>query len=122
MTEIATDFRQAIAVASARGVTNEQIVLDPGIGFGKSWEQNLELLAKLDKLKIEFSRFPFLVGASRKSTIGKILDGIPTEDRLIGSIAAATVAAWNGANIVRVHDVKETLQALKVTQAIKNSL
>ena len=122
MTEVAADFRQAIAVANAHGVTNEQIVLDPGIGFGKSWEQNLELLAKLDKLKLGLGDFPFLVGASRKSTIGKILNGVPTENRLTGSVAAATIAAWNGANIVRVHDVKETLQALKVTQAIKNSL
>jgi len=122
LAEITTDFRRAIATANLHGVAAEQIALDPGFGFGKSPEQNLELLAKLDKLKSEFANFPFLVGSSRKSTIGKILHGLPPEDRLTGSVAAVVIAAWNGANIVRVHDVKETVEALAVVEAIKDQL
>jgi dihydropteroate synthase len=122
MDEVTSDFRRAISVANSHGVANAQIVLDPGIGFGKSYEQNLELLAKLDKLKTEFADFPFLIGASRKSTIGKILGGVMPENRQIGSVAAAAIAAWNGAAVVRVHDIKETVEALAVVEAIKNQL
>jgi dihydropteroate synthase len=122
MSAVAADFRRAIAAAASHSVANEQVVLDPGFGFGKSFEQNLELLAKLDKLKAEFLGFPFLVGISRKSTIGKILDGFSVEGRMVGSVAAAAIAAWNGANIVRVHDVRESVEALAIVEAIKNQL
>jgi dihydropteroate synthase len=96
----------------------ENIALDIGIGFSKTYEQNLELLAKLGTLKQEFSEFPILVGASRKSFLGEILDSAPVEDRLAGSLASAAIAVMNGANIVRVHDVKETVRAVRVAEAI----
>lgn len=114
LAEVTNDLRRAISAAHSHGVKDEQIVLDVGIGFGKAAEQNLELIAKLDKIVSEFENYPMLVGASRKSFIGKILDDTPPSERLGGSIAAAIAAIANGAKIVRVHDVKETVAALKV--------
>jgi len=118
-TEISSDFARAIGVAHSFGVTDRQIVLDVGLGFGKSLEQNLELIAKLDKLVKEFPEYPMLIGASRKSFIGKILGDVLPSERLGGSIAAALIAIGNGAKIVRVHDVKETVAAIKVAEQMK---
>jgi dihydropteroate synthase len=118
--EVSSDFRRAISTAGSHGVRKEQIVLDVGIGFGKSLDQNLELMAKLGKLKAEFPEFPFLVGASRKSFLGKLLRNASPDNRLLGSVAAAAVAAWNGASIVRVHDVKETKEVLAIVEAIRD--
>ncbi|MEJ7701607.1 MAG: dihydropteroate synthase [Pyrinomonadaceae bacterium] len=100
----------------------ENIVLDVGLGFSKSFEQNLELIAKINKICEEFSDFPILIGTSRKSFIGKILGDAPTENRLNGSVASALVCVINGAKIVRVHEVKETVEALKVVDEIKKIL
>lgn len=116
--EVSNDFRRSIAIAEAHGAAKSKIVLDVGIGFGKTVEQNLELLAKLDKIGGTFPGFPLLVGASRKSFIGKILDGAPPEQRLSGSLAAAVVAVMKGASIIRAHDVKATVEALKITNAV----
>jgi len=80
----------------------------------------LELIAKLDNLCREFAEFPMLVGISRKSFIGKILDDAPTGERLPGSLASAAIAVWNGADIVRVHDVRKTIETLKVVKAIRD--
>ncbi len=113
LAEVTTDFQRAINIANSHGVRNEQIALDVGIGFGKTQEQNLELLAKLGKLVSEFEKYPMLVGASRKSFIGKLLGDVPPPQRLGGSIAAAVVAVRNGAKIIRVHDVQETVAAIK---------
>lgn len=120
--EVSSDFHRAIKTARLRGVDKDQIVLDVGIGFGKTAQQNLELLAKLDKLKSEFSQFPFLVGASRKSFIGQVSGDASPNKRLGGSLAAAAVSLWNGASIVRVHDVKETVECMRTVEAIKNCL
>jgi dihydropteroate synthase len=120
LTEVAGGFRKSIEKAKSFGVAENQIVLDVGIGFSKTFAQNLELIAKLDKLTEEFSAFPFLVGTSRKSFIGKILGEAPTDQRLPGSLASAAIAVWNGARIVRVHDVKETVESIKVVEAVKN--
>jgi dihydropteroate synthase len=117
--ELITFFRSTIDSALAARVREDGIVLDPGIGFSKTFEQNLELLAKLDRLVSEFTDHPFLVGTSRKSLIGKILGNVPAGDRLSGSLATAAVAVWNGAKIVRVHDVKETVDTLRVVDAIR---
>ncbi len=114
LAEVIRDLRRAISTANSHGVKDEQLVLDVGIGFGKTAEQNLELIAKLDKIVSEFENFPVLVGASRKSFIGKILDDAPPTERLGGSIASAIASVANGAKIVRVHDVKETVASLKV--------
>lgn len=122
LSEVTEGFRQSVKKAQNFGVNDEQIVLDVGIGFSKTFEQNLELLAKLDKLCKEFPEFPMLVGASRKSFIGKILDDVPAGKRLYGSLATNAIAVWNGAKIVRVHDVRETVETLKVVEAIKNQI
>ena len=120
--EVTEGFKLSIEKAESCGVKKNNIVLDVGIGFSKSFEQNLELIAKLDKLCVEFPEFPILVGTSRKSFVGKILNDAPPSERLNGTLAADAVAVWNGANILRVHDVKATIESLKVVQAVKNQL
>ena len=122
MVEIAAEFNWSIETAKNYGVKAENIALDIGIGFSKTFEQNLELIAKLDKLTKQFSEFPILVGTSRKSFLGKILGGNLADERLIGSLASVSIVVWNNANIVRVHDVKETVETLKVVEAIKREL
>lgn len=113
--EIHKFFEERIAAAVGAGVKQSQIVLDPGIGFGKTVEHNLEILNRLECFR-RLGR-PLLIGASRKSFIGKILDLAPAE-RLEGSLAAAAVAAAKGADIVRVHDVAETVRAVRIADAI----
>lgn len=122
LAEVSRGFRESIEKAKGFGVRENQIALDVGIGFSKTFEQNLELLAKLDKLTNEFVKFPMLVGTSRKSFLGKILDAAPPENRLHASTTSAAIAVWNGAKIVRAHDVRETVEALKVVEAIKLQL
>lgn len=120
--EVSEGFRSSIEKAKSSGVNENQIALDVGIGFSKTFEQNLELIAKLEKVVSEFPGFPMLVGVSRKSFIGKILDDAPTEKRLSGTIVANAISVWNGANIIRVHDVRETVEALKIIDFIKKQL
>jgi dihydropteroate synthase len=118
--EVAVGFRSSIAAANGFGVPFENIALDPGIGFSKTFEQNLELLAKLGKLKSEFTAYPMLVGTSRKSFIGKILGDAAPHKRIGASAVSAAIAVMNGADIVRVHDIRETVDAVRVAEAIKN--
>jgi len=117
--EISESLRTSVSKALAAGVTKEKIVIDPGIGFGKTVEHNLEILSRLD----EFKRlgYPVCVGTSRKSFIGKVLCQPCTGDRLVGSIATAVIAAMKGANILRAHDVLETRQAVRITDAVKRA-
>ncbi len=119
--EVSADLKRSVNAAKATGVADANIVLDVGIGFGKTLEQNLELIAKLDRLISEFAEFPILMGTSRKSFIGKILGGAPPSERLGGSIASAMIAIQNGARIVRVHDVKETVAAIRTAAAIEGA-
>lgn len=120
--EVSDAFVRGIDTVMKFGVSSEQIALDPGIGFSKTPEQNLELLGKLDILTSEFSAYPMLVGTSRKSFIGKILgDAAPIDGRLSGTLASVAIAVWNGAHIVRVHDVKATVDAIRVVEAIKSA-
>lgn len=111
--------RQAASLVHA-GIEGSRIAIDPGIGFGKTFEHNLEILRRLP----EFSElgYPVLVGASRKRFIGEATGIEAARDRLGGSIAAALWAASNGADIVRVHDVGDTVQALQVTEAVKGDI
>ena len=120
--EVSEGLRQSIEKARSFGVKTENIALDVGIGFSKTLEQNLELIAKLNLLCDEFTDYPMLVGTSRKSFIGKILNDAPTGERLQGSLASAAITVWNGAKIVRVHDVKATVETLKVVDRIKGEL
>lgn len=117
--EVSNGFRWSLEKAEKSGVNKENIALDIGIGFSKTFEQNLELLAKLDKLVNEFSKYPILVGTSRKSFIGKILNEPEAKNRLSGSLSSIAISVFNGAKVVRVHDVKETVEAIKVVEAIK---
>lgn len=116
--EVTAGLRRSVETAGSAGIADDAIVLDIGIGFGKTLGQNLELIAKLDRLVSEFEPYPILVGTSRKSFIGKILDDAPPTERLGGSIASALAAIQNGARIVRVHDVRETVGAIKIAAAI----
>jgi len=120
--EVSHVLRTAIDQAKSFGVAGECIALDVGIGFGKTPEQNLELIARLDKLTAEFSEHPIVVGTSRKSFLGKILDNAPVDKRLSGSLATAAIAIWNGAAIVRVHDVRETVELVSTIRAMREQL
>lgn len=115
MQDIAAFFKRSLAIADRAGISRENILLDPGIGFGKTPEQSMTALARLD----EFNVFglPLLVGASRKRFISAVTPSEPHQ-RLGGSIAAHLVAAKGGARIIRTHDVSETVQALRVAAAI----
>ena len=117
--EVVRSLSTSVDTARGAGVADDQLVLDIGIGFGKTAEQNLALIANLDKFDWELNHFPLLVGASRKSFIGKITGEGDPERRLAGSLAAAVFAVANGARIVRVHDVRETVHVLRVTGAIE---
>lgn len=98
------------------GIAASQIILDPGFGFGKSLAHNYQLLAALPQLVA--SGYPVLAGMSRKSMIGQLLD-VPVTERLSGSLACATLAAYAGAQIIRVHDVKESVQAVRIAAAAR---
>jgi dihydropteroate synthase len=111
---------ERVRSAGDAGVAKERIIIDPGIGFGKTLEHNLALLKGLQSLKSLGQ--PLLVGVSRKAFIGKILNGAAPQARLEGSLAAAVAAALSGANIIRVHDVSETHRALRVADAIRSGL
>src|SRR5207237_2383811 len=124
--EVTSSLRSSIALAEQRGVKRESIVIDPGIGFGKSQKQNVELIAKLDQLINAFPDFPLLIGTSRKSFLGRLLsdsNGNPalSDERLHATLASITAAVLKGAHIVRVHDVKATIETLRVVEAIKFS-
>ena len=117
--EVTESLRSSVAMAERRGVKRESIVIDPGIGFGKTQEQNIELIAKLDRLAQAFPDFPILIGTSRKSFIGRLLENAPATDRLHGTMASITIAVMRGAHIVRVHDVRAAVETLRIADAIK---
>jgi dihydropteroate synthase len=118
MRDVSAGLRRSVAVARRAGVAKSQIVLDPGIGFGKSAQQNFELLARLPELA-RFG-FPLLVGTSRKGFIGHVLGGAPEGERVWGTAATVAASILGGAHIVRVHDVAEMVQVARVTDAIAN--
>ncbi len=116
--DISQFFQERLDVAVAVGVKKERVILDPGLGFGKTVEHNLQILNRLHEFRS--LGMPILIGASRKGFIGKVsgMDG----GRLEGSLAAASAAVMNGANIVRAHDVKETVRAVRLIDAIRGGL
>ena len=113
--DILESLEESCQIAAEAGVSQEKIILDPGIGFGKTPEHNLEILRRLDEFKAP--GFPLLVGVSRKSTIGRVLHR-PVEQRLHGTSAAVTLAIAGGADVVRVHDVTEMVQVSRMTDAV----
>jgi len=121
MSEVTAGLRRSVDEAERRGVRREQMALDPGIGFSKSLEQNLELIARLDEIGRAFPEFPLLIGTSRKSFLGHLLDNAPAGERLYGTMATVTAAVLRGAHIVRVHDVRAALETVRVADALRSA-
>ncbi len=114
--DVARFFTERIDACGQAGIARDRLILDPGFGFGKTLQHNLDLLRSLDAFA-DFN-LPLLVGISRKSMIGMLLDNRPVDGRLHGSVAAAVIAAMKGACIIRVHDVQATVDAIKLVTAI----
>jgi dihydropteroate synthase len=117
--EVAAELGEAIRKAESAGVAREHIIVDPGIGFAKRAEHSLELLARLDGHELVALERPILVGPSRKSFLNAALGDRPPHERVWGTAAAVTAAVLKGAHIVRVHDVKEMAQVVKVADALR---
>ena len=122
MKEVIDGLRESISFARQRGVTSRNIAIDPGIGFGKTAEQNLALIANLDQIGRAFENFPIMIGTSRKSFIGRTLakegKDAPPQDRLYGTLATQTALILKGAHILRTHDVKPAVEAARIADAI----
>ncbi|MFM1192473.1 dihydropteroate synthase [Yersinia enterocolitica] len=114
MADVNQFFKHHIDRCIAAGIAKSKLLLDPGFGFGKNLAHNYQLLARLAEL--HHFELPLLVGMSRKSMVGQLLN-VPPQQRVIGSVACAVIAAMQGAQIVRVHDVKETIEAMQVVEA-----
>ena len=115
MQEVAADLAETIHLAEKAGIADEKIILDPGVGFAKTYEQNLEIINCLEQLNM--FGYPLLLGCSRKSVIGLTLD-LPAAERLEGTLATTVLAVMKGCMFVRVHDVKENVRTIKMTEAI----
>jgi dihydropteroate synthase len=115
MAKVISDLETGIKIALEAGVAAENIIVDPGIGFGKTLEQNLELINRLSGLKVLGK--PILLGTSRKSMIGMVLD-LPPDKRLEGNLAVTAIGIANGADMVRVHDVRQTALVCRMSDAI----
>lgn len=116
MPELLADLRGTLDIADAAGIRREDIILDPGVGFGKTYEQNLTALHRISELKA--LGCPILLGASRKSVVGLTL-GLPVEDRLAGTLATTAAGVLGGAAFIRAHDVRENLLAAEMALAIR---
>jgi len=116
LADVTAGLKKAVEFARRAGVTKAQIVLDPGIGFGKSFEQNIELLARLPELAR--LGYPLLVGTSRKTFVGRALGGAPESERAWGTAATVAASVLEGAHIVRVHDVAEMVQVARVADVL----
>lgn len=115
ITEIKTELKESIDIALSAGVSGRKIIIDPGIGFGKTIEQNLEVMARLSEFR--GMGYPLLLGTSRKSMIGVSLD-LPASERLEGTIATSVIGIYSGCSIIRVHDIKENIRAARMTDII----
>ena len=114
--DLLEDLKETLRLADGAGIRREQIVLDPGVGFGKTYEHNLEIIDRLDELHV--LGCPLLLGASRKSVIGLTLD-LPVEQRLEGTLATSVLAVMKNCMFVRVHDVEANVRAIRMTEAIR---
>jgi len=119
MSEVIKGLSESVTLAEQHGVARAAIVIDPGIGFGKTVAQNCELIAKLDQIAHGFPDLPIMIGTSRKSFIGKLLDGAPADKRLYGTVASVVASVLQGAHIIRVHDVRAAADAIRVAEAIR---
>lgn len=118
LNDVVDEMKESLNIAKNAGIKDEKIILDPGIGFGKTYEQNLIMLNNLSVLNK--LGYPLLLGASRKSVIGNTLN-LPTDERLEGTLVTSALAVMNNYAFVRVHDVKANLRAVKMALAIRNS-
>ena len=115
MEDVLADLQESVDIAKQAGIAEDKIILDPGVGFAKTYEQNLEIIGKVGELKA--LGYPVLLGTSRKSVIGLTLD-LPVEERLEGTLVTTVMAAEQGCAFVRVHDVQENARALRMAEAI----
>jgi dihydropteroate synthase len=115
MAEVIASLRKSMTLAQQAGVPQENIIIDPGIGFGKTWQQDIEIIRRLKELKV--LGLPILMGTSRKSLIKMVLN-LPANQRVEGTAATVAISIANGADIVRVHDVKQMARVCKMTDAI----
>ena len=113
--DIKDDLRESVRLAVGTGIDGDKIMIDPGVGFAKSYKQNLEIINKLEQLAC--FNLPVLLGCSRKSVIGLTLD-LPANQRLEGTIATTVLGVMKGCSFVRVHDIKENVRAIRMTEAI----
>ena len=113
--DVCSDMLESVEIARAAGIPDSQIILDPGVGFGKTYEQNLEIIQHLDRLVA--LGYPVLLGTSRKSVIGLTLD-LPVDQRVEGTLVTTVMGVERGAAFIRVHDVKENVRAVRMTQAL----
>ena len=118
MQEVAADLAETIRLAEKAGIADDKMILDPGVGFGKTYEQNLEVINCLEELQI--LGYPLLLGCSRKSVIANTLQ-LPVDQRVEGTLVTTVLGVMKGCSFVRVHDVKENVRAVKMTKAILNS-
>lgn len=118
MNDLAADLADSIHLAEQAGIAEDKIILDPGVGFGKTYEQNLEAIRCLEELHM--FGYPLLLGTSRKSVIGNTLN-LPVDDRLEGTIATSVIGVMKGCSFVRVHDVKENARAVKMAEAVMHA-
>jgi len=116
VTEIIASLKVSIGMAEAKGIESDMIIIDPGIGFGKTTEHNLQILNRLDEFQVLSKTV--CIGVSRKSFIGKVLNLGNTEDRLAGSLASSVIAIMKGARLIRAHDVKPTAEASRIADKI----
>lgn len=117
MEDVLRDLEGTLAIAHEAGIEDNNIILDPGVGFGKTYENNLEIIDRLEMLHA--LGYPILLGASRKSVIGNTLR-LPKEERVEGTIVTSVYAVWKQAMFVRVHDVKENVRAIRMAEAIRD--
>ncbi len=117
--DVMTDLAESIRLAQEAGIAPDRIILDPGVGFGKTYEQNLEIINCMEELHM--FGLPLLLGTSRKSVIGLTLE-LPVEERLEGTLVTTTLAVMKRCAFVRVHDVKENMRAIRMTEAIRDSV
>lgn len=115
MQEVAADLAETIKLAEAAGISDDRIILDPGVGFGKTYEQNLEIINSLEELNM--FGYPLLLGCSRKSVIGLTLD-LPADQREEGTVVTTVMAVMKGCSFVRVHNVQSNVRAIRMTEAI----
>jgi dihydropteroate synthase len=113
--DMLNDLRETIRIAKEAGISDDKIILDPGVGFGKTYENNLEAINRLEEM--QKLGYPILLGTSRKSVVGLTLD-LPSDQRVEGTLVTTVFGVMKGAAFVRVHDVKENYRAVKMTQAI----